>query len=76
MLPWQGVVLSRSQNCYLGCVLLAHGSLVCLFLQHEPERGAQAVRQECRSSHQGRAELLPTAASVSEADEERRHLAC
>ena len=46
-----------------------------LFLQHEPERGAQVVRQECGSSHQGRTELLPAAASVSEADEER-HLAC
>ena len=59
------------QNCYLGFVLLAHGSLVCVFLQHEPERGAEAVRQECRSPHQGRA-----VTSVSEADEEGRYLAC
>ena len=57
----------------LSCWLV---EVVCLFLQHEPERGAQAVRQECRSSHQGPAELLPVAASVSEADEETRHLAC
>ena len=70
VLPSHQILKSKLLPC------LTHGSLVCLFLQHEPERGAQAVLQECRSSHQGRAELLPAAASISEADEEGRHLAC
>lgn len=41
-----------------------------VFLQHEPERGAETLREEYRSAHQGSAVLLSAAASGTEAHEE------
>lgn len=50
-------------------------NLCCVCIQHESERSPEALRKECRPSHQGSTFLLPATAACPQAHEERRDLA-